>query len=169
MIVHCAKCDHTWNVAIKLPMQIRRTVQAMKGACALGCPECGAFGKSVLMGASPKVPQTPEGNPIAWLAGYDTGVSSRTIWFVMMNQPQPREDWHGVPHDPDDFGRCYRLLKLMPTWRGRLREVSTKYKKWSGLVEHWDELTALYEEELPAGMAPKLYARIKELISEDVE
>jgi hypothetical protein len=80
----------------------------------------------------------------AWICGCDTGISSRTIFAVMRGTEPDSAD---VPHDADDFGRCYRLLKAVPAWRPRLGEVAAKYPKWAGLVEHWDELTALFEAE----------------------
>jgi hypothetical protein len=108
-----------------------------------------------------------------WIVGRDTGTSSKTIWSVMMGA---EPDYHGEPSDPDDFGRCYRLLKIAPaSWRANLSRVSDKYPVWTALVRQWDELTALYEDELVNGpidkkyrvrMAPKTYARMKELIDE---
>ena len=53
MVVHCAKCDHEWHVLMPLPMPIKRAVTVMKGAVAAGCPNCGAFGKAVLVGPTP--------------------------------------------------------------------------------------------------------------------
>ena len=110
----------------------------------------GAFGES------------PEGR---WLAGGDTGISSKVIWSVMMGQPFDGGRWYhpDIPHDPSDFGRCHRLLELFPAWRARLSEVASAHPDWSGLVGAWDELTALYVEELPTGSGPKLYARMREL------
>lgn len=107
---------------------------------------------------------------IAWIAGRDTGVSSKTIWSVMMGVTP---EYAGEPSDPDDFGRCYRLLVLVPEWRERMPEVAAKYPVWTGLVREWDALTLLYEDEIVNGpkkkgvrMAPKLYARMQELIDE---
>jgi hypothetical protein len=37
---------------MKLPMEIRRAVRAMKGFVAAGCPACGAHGRSVMCGPS---------------------------------------------------------------------------------------------------------------------
>lgn len=68
-----------------------------------------------------------------------------------------------IPYDPDDFGRCHRLLDRFPAWRLRLGEVPAVYPAWTPLVPAWDELTALYVEELPSGRCPKLYARLREL------
>jgi hypothetical protein len=151
--VHCAKCGHEWSVGF-FPiaaadfgkLNVKRCVLCKKGP--------------VLMGLKPR--ETPDGDVEAWIANGDTGTSSLTIWAVMMGRRSP----HGrfdAPHDPSDFGRCYRLLNVMPSWRARLGEVAARCKAFAPLVPHWDELTALYEEELPSGSAPKLYKRIKEL------
>lgn len=106
----------------------------------------------------PKPAQTPE----EWAVGRDTGTSSLTIYHVMTGKPS-HQGRYDIPYDPDDFGRCYRLLQLFPQWRERLPEVAKKFPEWRGLVGAWDELTALYEEELPKHTAPKLYARMKGL------
>lgn len=41
--------------------------------------------------------------------------------------------------------------------------------EWEVLAAHWDELEALYREELPTGRAPKLYDRMQELLRWDKE
>lgn len=105
-----------------------------------------------------------------WLASWDTGVSSLTIHHVLSGrswQAGPRRPPTYVKHplDPADFGRCYRLLKVAPPeWRGRLGEVAARYKSWKPLVDHWDELEALYEEEQASGQCPKLYERMNALL-----
>jgi hypothetical protein len=103
--------------------------------------------------------------PIDWLLNGETGVSSKTICAVMTGSVAHYND---VPHDPSDFGRCYKLLALFPEWRARLHEVAEKFPMWGPMVEAWDELTALYEEETKSksGKAPKLYDRMQVLIDE---
>ena len=64
-----------------------------------------------------------------------------------------------APHDPDDFGRCHRLLQAFPEWRSRLDEMRA-HPGWGPLVDAWSELEALYAEEIQSGKAPKLYARM---------
>lgn len=100
-----------------------------------------------------------------WLAGGDTGISSITIWHVMTGRPIPGGQWArpDIPHDPADFGRCHRLLAEFPEWRERMPEVAAMYPEWSGLVERWDDVTALYTEELPSGRAPKCWALMREV------
>ena len=99
-------------------------------------------------------------SPYEWLMGRDTGISSRTIYAAITGCPT--EDYD-IPHDPDDFGRCYRLLELFPNWKAELHKVAERFPKWKPFIAAWDELTALYEEEAPSGRAPKLFDRMQEL------
>lgn len=105
---------------------------------------------------------------LAWLKGTDTGTSSRTIFSVLSEYGQLAcVGWSSLgapPCDPDDFGRCHRLLERFPSWRPRIGEVAAKYPRWALLVENWTELEQLYREELPTKMAPKLYALMQELL-----
>ncbi|MCA8962419.1 MAG: hypothetical protein KDC38_17965 [Planctomycetes bacterium] len=101
-----------------------------------------------------------------WIAGSDTGISSKVIWSVMTGREVPCPHGPDVPHDPADFGRCHRLLARFPAWRSRMHEVAAVYPEWRGLVDRWDELTALYLEELPSGSAPKTWRRMRELRGE---
>lgn len=106
--------------------------------------------------------------PIEWLLSGDTGISSKTICAVMTGSKKADSFGPDVPHDPSDFGRCYRLLQNFPEWRARLPEVAAAYPIWGPMVAAWDELTALYEQEKQnkSGMAPKLYERMRTLIDE---
>jgi hypothetical protein len=104
---------------------------------------------------------------LKWILGPDTGISSKTIWAVMMGAIEAgRPFGYDIPHDPDDFGRCYRLLEKFPEWKPRLKEVAEKFPEWGPMVREWDKMTALYEEELPTGEAPKLYSLMKKLEDE---
>lgn len=85
---------------------------------------------------------------LKWIAGNDTGISSRTIWSVMMGvvEDDRKDSWdYDPPSDSDDFGRCYRLLVLVPEWRERLPEVGEIFPKWRPLIRNWDNLTGMYE------------------------
>ena len=109
---------------------------------------------------------------LAWGVGGDTGISSLAIWAHMMGQPVNPE-WGGptnsAPCDPDDFGRCYRLLALIPAWRSRIAEMTAYGSQWSALAGAWDELQSLYELEIDRGgprhrgTARRLYVRMTEL------
>jgi len=82
-----------------------------------------------------------------WVGGGDTGTSSLTIWAVLMNRISP----HGrldIPYDPDDLGRCYRLLRIKPEWEARLAEVAEAVPRWRPFVREWDKLIALFEDDV---------------------
>ncbi len=79
-----------------------------------------------------------------WFATGRVGVSSRTIASIAVGAQVG--DWD-VPHDSDDFSRCYALLKAVPELRQALPLVAEKCPKWGPLVEVWDELTELYEKD----------------------
>jgi len=94
---------------------------------------------------------TPEiSNKIAaWALSGDTGISSKTIACIAMGVTSDQRHWHfDTPSDAADFGRCYRLLKVVPELRDALPLVAEKFPKYGPLVAAWDELTALYEKDL---------------------
>ena len=106
-----------------------------------------------------------------WIVGGDTGTSSETIWAVMMGAAEPKDSWRrGYPLDPDDFGRCYRLLKLIPEWRERLPEVAARYPTWRFLVQNWTLLTRMYVLTVNSGgrRAPKMYDLMQACIEKGV-
>jgi hypothetical protein len=77
-----------------------------------------------------------------WLFCGDTGLSSKAIWQMMMlGHVAPR--YQDVPADKWDFGRCHRLLLLIPAWRARIGEMAV-LPGWAPVVEAWDELEALF-------------------------
>ena len=126
----------------------------------------------LMLGHKPEFcPELNAKSPEAWLDGPDTGLSPLTIYGVLYDEMPARARQAPFsagqhPLDPADFGRCHRLLKLFPTWAGRLHEVAEKHSRWAPLVAAWGELAALYEEEHPSGRAPKLYERMKVLLGE---
>lgn len=136
------------------------------------CTKCGLvfmWFKSALDAddATADAPISPELQK--WFAT-DAGTSSMTIASVLV--PDLRQaalarlnGRPDIPHDPDDFGRCYRLLKLVPGGAERMGEVVKEHPAWVGMAAAWPELTALYELEVPnhRGAAPKLYARMKQI------
>lgn len=103
---------------------------------------------------------------LVWALGDDTGTSSETIVRIALGLEEMR-GLHSfdAPHDPSDFGRCYRLIQKFPELRKKLPLVGRKCKAFAPMVKRWDDLSALWEEESNngTGRAPKLYALMKEL------
>lgn len=97
-----------------------------------------------------------------WLVSDDTGISSRYLASYIIGEPLEEVAW---PRDPADFGRCFRLAQVVPPielLKG-MELAATKSDKWNVLLNHWNELAALFEKEEKSGAAPLLYKRMKEL------
>lgn len=84
----------------------------------------------------------------AWVVGRDTGCSSQAIWANMMGAGKPAYWGWFHPLDPADLGRCLRLLRLIPEWRERMPEMAQHSPEWAALVERWDDLAAMMEDEV---------------------
>jgi len=102
----------------------------------------------------------------SWLRGTGVGTSSVTIVCALTG----RRHWQyratdrgNVPHDPSDFGRCYRMLEKFPDLRAQLPEVAVLMPWWGPFVDRWDRMTAMYEAVLESGAkkAPELYEMLK--------
>ena len=79
---------------------------------------------------------------VKWLLSDDTGISSKNIIRRFLNLPISSFGW---PHDADDFGRCYRMLKICPFIKiAIMKDVD---KIWADLVDKWQELSDLYEKD----------------------
>jgi hypothetical protein len=153
-LAHCTRCGQALRVNMPQPLEI---VVACGNAFVKMHSRCEA-GNYIA-----PVPK----NVREWREGRDTGVSSQTIYSVFMGERPPTYG-ADVPQDPEDFGRCYRLLSIAPDWRKNLHKVAEKYPEWGPLVREWDVLTAQYEYELKNGSKPdyKLYHQMQELIAE---
>lgn len=113
--------------------------------------------------------------PVEWLLSNDTGISSKLICSVMTGCSKRTGFDACTPSDPDDFGRCYRLLKRFPSWEADLWKVSLHYPKWRRLIDAWPELTTMYMQisdpdglytwDANKDMAQAMYNRMNELNS----
>jgi len=105
-----------------------------------------------------------------WIVGNDTGASSEAIWAHMMGAGTPRFGW-SYPLDPDDLGRCLRLLELIPEWKSRMPEMATRSKSWAALIANWGAIAMTMADEVgidwsKGRRAPKTYALMKDVLKE---
>lgn len=109
-----------------------------------------------------------EKRAINWIVGDDTGISSKTMWAVLMGADLNTQDRFrfSPPHDPSDFRRCHLLLVAVPEWLERLSEVAAAFPIWGPLVRDWDKLTALYLRDREKDGSPELYRLMKTLLNE---
>lgn len=61
-----------------------------------------------------------------------------------MSVPCDRDD---RPYDADDFSRCYDLYKFAELTQKNMQAIVSKYPYWSPIVERWNELCVLYEQQ----------------------
>lgn len=108
-----------------------------------------------------------------WIATQRVGISSRTIWAVMMGvKAEYATDkltgrHFDTPRDASDFGLCHDLLTLIPEWRSRLDEVGEVFPKWQPLIVRWDELTALFEAKNYRAISDRIHALDTEMMALD--
>lgn len=90
---------------------------------------------------------TPEVVQVAahWIYGPNTGESSKMIWAHMMSVKSVQ--YLSYPHDPADINRCFELLRMIPAWRMRMGEMAVYGPAWAALVENWERLQAMFEDE----------------------
>jgi hypothetical protein len=66
-----------------------------------------------------------------------------------------------IPYDPSDFQRCVHLFECLEFGKGEifslLCQTVDKYPIWKPILDNWDELMELYNEEKNQETAPKLY------------
>ncbi len=152
---YCMRCGQ--GLCINLPQPLEIAIACMNAFVSIHS-KCSP-GKHI-----EKPPMTPE----EWAIGRDTGISSLTIYAAITSRKG--DGYFGTPHDPDDFGRCYRLLKLFPQWREQLYKTVTICPEWKPFVEAWDELTTMFEaagwhdeSKPPKGDDGRMYKRMKQL------
>lgn len=91
---------------------------------------------------------------LTWLVSHDTGRSSLTMVSRNFDLPIYDPSW-SYPHDADDFGRCYRLLKADP--KIKIEKMKGFNRIWDDLVDMWQELTDMYEQSEGRGIYRKIY------------
>src|SRR5271154_1854162 len=70
--------------------------------------------------------------PDEWFASWDTGTSSITLYAIISGKPVMPSSRPEPPSDPSDFGRCYRLLKLIDhaVHVETLKTVAARFPSW---------------------------------------
>ena len=93
---------------------------------------------------------------MAWLASDDVGRSSKFMAWVLSYNQFPKPEF-GYPHDPDDFGRCRRLVQAVPRFEYLIFEMREQSHQWKAVAENWDRWVELYDKE----DGETLYAEMK--------
>jgi hypothetical protein len=84
---------------------------------------------------------------IEWIGTQAVGVSSKTMWVALMcpQRINGNNSWdYDVPHDADDFGRCYHLSKFAGLTLNDLRTVAKVFPYWTPIIDEWGNLVSAY-------------------------
>lgn len=114
--------------------------------------------------AKPIVKATPGMGLNAWLDSDDTGSSSLFMAWVM-TAGELRYWWgrktpeFAYPRDPDDLGRCIRLIRAAPELEDKLHLMRDTGPHWSAVADNWQRWVAMYDDENDDGT----------LLSEEIE
>lgn len=80
-----------------------------------------------------------------WWNNGERGMSSEAMWRCFMNGVNSHSP-AAHPSDPDDFGRCYRLLKVVPEWKNELHKLKALSPVWDRLIDNWHNLNEMFEQ-----------------------
>jgi hypothetical protein len=75
----------------------------------------------------------------AWALSGTTGASATSIAAHLSGIGRQEGNY---PHDASDFGRCERLLDMVPELRADFARMAEVNRYWAALVPMWDEIKA---------------------------
>jgi hypothetical protein len=109
--------------------------------------------------------KTEEQNCKWWIDNGEHGTSSITMLnYLSDSHYKLKLDYLPChPCDPDDFRRCYLLLKAVPQFRSKLHRMCTVSPIWDKLVKNWGLLEQLLEEQMATGKTNSMYETMKKL------
>lgn len=103
-----------------------------------------------------------------WTFHGEQGTSSNTMWSALASYGKmfgyeyckdvlipPSSYRH--PCDPDDFRRCYLLLKAVPEWKLEFHKLRALSPVWIKLVDNWSLLEKMLEEQMETKKPNGLY------------
>lgn len=107
--------------------------------------------------------KTVEENANWWIRNGERGLSSETMFGYLHDGGMKIAKWETTPSDPDDFRRCYLLLKAVPQWKSELHKLKSVSPVWSNLVDNWDKLTEMLEDLMEKKTDNGMYKFMKSL------
>ena len=91
----------------------------------------------------------------AWLGGDDTGLSRKFMASVLSGGQFKAQN--NYPRDPDDFGRCMRLIDAVPEFKGLIHLMCQHGHEWTAVANNWETWVGLYN----SCVGVELYSQMK--------
>ncbi len=98
-----------------------------------------------------------------WLTNGQHSKSSKTMFQFLSGKDIGLNRDYSHPIDPDDFIKCYFLIKTVPEWKPLLNRLSVISPVWKKIVDNWDRLTTMYEQPNSALQQNNMYSLMKSL------
>lgn len=86
-----------------------------------------------------------KGKMIDWIGRGKVGVSSLTMWCVLMGCHEIRDA--DKPYDIVDFDYCYNMVKFGEVSEKELEKVSERFPWYSPYIKNWKALCFLFEKD----------------------
>lgn len=137
----CFHCGGSYETKMPMPISVyAKTLEVFSGVHA----DC----KPTWKVPEPDMTQSAEQRMLWWLKDGEHGISSEAMFAVLGNGTTKAQVLNRLNHpcDPDDFRRCYLLLKAVPEFKSDLHKLKNISPVWSALVDNWEELTRMLEE-----------------------
>lgn len=117
----------------------------------------------------PDFSKAPEDRAEWWLQYGEHGMSSCAIFTTITGRAVEGKREISHPHDPSDFNRCHKLLVCVPEFRQLLHLMKKVSPEWENLVNNWDKLTTMLEEQLKTNKPNGMYELMHELTHIKIE
>ena len=85
---------------------------------------------------------------LLWLAGDETGVSSKVMAFCAVNINFMPLDH---PLDPGDLHRCMLLVEQVPEIKEHFPRIAKLSDPWKNIIENWETLIQTLKSEKMSG------------------
>lgn len=134
----CFNCGSSFDMQLPQPVDFASIMMKSFSKAHINCPKTWAEPVAEINGKSEKE------NMNWWLTKGEHGISSKNMYAVLSSGIITKK--LQTPSDPDDFSRCYKLLKAVPQFKTKLHLMKDVSSSWSNLVDNWDKLTEMYEQ-----------------------
>ncbi len=98
-----------------------------------------------------------------WKQHGERGISSESIFSKLSGQ-NILKHYGSEPCDPGDFRRCYMLIKAIPEWRDELHKMREESTAWSNIIDNWDKLSEMLEEQMETKQTNGMYDFMQQLL-----
>lgn len=139
----CFNCGASYKMQLPQPVDMAAAMMTQFAKSHSGCAKTWTEPVAESNG------KTEVENAEWWAINGEQGMSSKTMFNKLASSIGVRKlknDYPCTPSDPDDFKRCYKLLQAVPQWKLRLNELKTLSPVWANLVDNWDKLTEMFEQ-----------------------